>query len=249
MAVIRAHEAYFFEQITSPKNPMLDLGCGDGDFLKIVFEHFDTGIDLDMGKLKRAKRSGAYSLVCCSNACKLPLPDNHFHTIISNCVLEHIPDLQKVIQEVSRTLHDNGEFIFTTWTPLFNKSLWINKEWYLKWKTKQLDHFTLLSLEEWKEILERNNLHITWTQYYLHPRDLKRMDFYESLSLLGFGKIRMINLYRLIVPLFPSFLTKMFAKALEKKYDRKKNDNIGCAVAIRAEKRMSSLSTPGGRTH
>jgi ubiquinone/menaquinone biosynthesis C-methylase UbiE len=247
MAIIRAYEANFFKQIASSKNPTLDLGCGDGDFLKNVFEHFDTGIDLDMEKLKRAKRGGAYSILCCCNASQLPLPDNYFHTIISNCVLEHIPDVQKVIQEVSRVLHENGEFIFTTWTPLYNKSLWINKEWYINWKTKRLDHFTLLSLEEWKKILEKNNLQITWTQYYVHPRDLKQMDFYETISLLGFGKIRIINLYSLIIPLFPTFLTKIIARAFEKRYGREKNKNTGCAVAIKAKKRLSNPN--GERAH
>lgn len=42
------------------------------------------------------------------NACALEFPDNHFDYIYSNAVLEHIAEVDKACQEMSRVVHPDG---------------------------------------------------------------------------------------------------------------------------------------------
>lgn len=94
--------------------PILDIGCGDGIFASILCtELIDTGIDPDQSELDCARRTNAYrELIACFGN-NIPMPDKSYATIISNSVLEHIPDLVPVLKEANRLLADDGRFHIT----------------------------------------------------------------------------------------------------------------------------------------
>jgi SAM-dependent methyltransferase len=102
--------------------PILDLGCGEGLFAKIVFaEKIDTGIDPNPKELKRAEDLGGYhELICCWGD-SIPKPDQSYSTIFSNSVMEHIPDIKPVFREVYRLLKSNGSFYMTVPSDLFDQ--------------------------------------------------------------------------------------------------------------------------------
>lgn len=236
MAVVRAFEAEILKKNVLLKSPSLDLGCGDGKFTKIVFGRLDSGIDIDKNEIRRAKGMDAYSMLHLADAHHIPYPDEHFSFIFSNCVIEHINDPEHLIEEVARVLNDKGEFVFTTWTPRFNRSLLIHKKWYVRWKSEALKHYSIKSVQEWKEVLQKKGLKIVWTETYIDCDKVKYLDLMELISLIGVWKFRLINLYKLLVPLFPDFLITKFANSLEKKFKNDTNKGNGCAVAIKAVK-------------
>lgn len=94
--------------------PILDIGCGDGIFASILCSaQIDTGIDPDKPELNSARESQAYrELIGCFGN-DIPKPDKSFATIVSNSVLEHIPDLVPVLKEANRLLADDGRFYIT----------------------------------------------------------------------------------------------------------------------------------------
>lgn len=94
--------------------PILDIGCGDGIFASILCtDQIDTGIDPDKAELDAARETLAYrELIACFGN-DIPKPDKSFATIISNSVLEHIPDLVPVLKEANRLLADDGYFHIT----------------------------------------------------------------------------------------------------------------------------------------
>lgn len=109
---LRAVEARFYENIHLP-SPTLDLGCGDGHFASLTFgRKLETGIDPWEGPLRQAQHTGAYLELIHGSGNKLPFADAHFASVISNSVLEHIPDLEPVVAEVARVLKPGGPFIF-----------------------------------------------------------------------------------------------------------------------------------------
>jgi SAM-dependent methyltransferase len=94
--------------------PMLDLGCGDGTFANTLFaEKVDTGADPDSRELQRARELGVHTeLIQCVGS-SIPKPDGSYNTVISNSVMEHIPNLPPVLDEVHRVLAPRGLFCFT----------------------------------------------------------------------------------------------------------------------------------------
>jgi SAM-dependent methyltransferase len=96
------------------ERPILDLGCGDGLFAKVLFtEAVDTGVDADQRELEVAAKVGRHrELICCYGAA-IPKPDAFYQSVFSNSVLEHIPHLEPVLRETFRVLAPGGVFYFT----------------------------------------------------------------------------------------------------------------------------------------
>ncbi len=247
MAVVRAYESIFWRRNVDLSSPVLDLGCGDGKFTSIVFGKLDVGLDISSKEVQRAQSQGAYDDLHCGDALKIPYPDDYFNSIVSNCVLEHIPHPESLIREIARVLRVNGEFLFTTWTPLFSQSLLLSRKWYVKWKNKRNHHVSLKSFQEWEAILQDNGLETVESENYIDPGKLRNLDLLELVSLLGVWKFRMINVYKLLAPHLPDFVIKGMTRSLGRFYTKGNKDN-GCAVFIRAQKmgRVNSLGSPTG---
>jgi len=110
--VLRAVEARFYENIDLPA-PTLDLGCGDGHFASLAFPRpLEVGLDPWVGPLAEATKRAAYQRTVQSEASSIPYPDRYFASAVSNSVLEHIPDLDPVLTELSRVLAPGAPFIF-----------------------------------------------------------------------------------------------------------------------------------------
>lgn len=111
-AVLRAVECRFYQDYRL-EPPVLDLGCGDGHFASIAFEGgLDVGIDPWWGPVQEASRRGSYHLAVQGSGDRLPFPDAHFGSAVSNSVLEHIPELDPVLAELSRVLKPGALFLF-----------------------------------------------------------------------------------------------------------------------------------------
>jgi len=108
-----------FADIKSGDN-VLDLGCGAGNdcFVAraIVGETGKvTGLDFTEAMLKKAiennKKLGFTNVAFISGDIEeMPLPNNHFDVIVSNCVLNLVPDKNKAFAEIMRVLKSGGHF-------------------------------------------------------------------------------------------------------------------------------------------
>lgn len=120
-ALLRAVEARFYHHIDMP-GPILDVGCGDGHFSQMAFTTpLHVGIDPWWGPLKKAQRSGMYHALIHGLGDRMPFPDETFATAVSNSVLEHIPDVQAVLNETSRVLQPGGKLVITMPSHLFTE--------------------------------------------------------------------------------------------------------------------------------
>jgi SAM-dependent methyltransferase len=112
-ALLRAVEARFYQALLPLEEPVLDVGCGDGHFASVAFPlPLTAGIDPGHTVLSEARDRGAYHLLAQALGDGLPFADGHFATVISNSVLEHIPDVDTVLAEIARVLRTGGRFIF-----------------------------------------------------------------------------------------------------------------------------------------
>lgn len=111
-ALLRAVEARFYQDIPLT-GPILDLGCGDGHFATMLSAPAPfIGVDPWWGPLNEARQRNVYSFVVQASGAGMPFPSSYFGTVISNSVLEHIPDLDPVLAEAARVLRPGGAFIF-----------------------------------------------------------------------------------------------------------------------------------------
>ena len=102
---------------------VLDLGCGEGRHVISAYMAHDIqaiGVDLSFDDLKiSAERFKHFSeldndkksfSLSASNALSLPFASNSFDAVICSEVLEHIPDYQAVLAEITRVLKPKGVF-------------------------------------------------------------------------------------------------------------------------------------------
>jgi SAM-dependent methyltransferase len=126
-SLLRAVEARFYCDLDFPA-PILDIGCGDGHFATIAFDHsLDVGLDPWGGPIQEAaRRGGSDSLVQAGGGC-MPFPDAHFGSALSNSVLEHIPQVDVVLQETARVLKPGAPFVFCVPNHNFSESLSVGR--------------------------------------------------------------------------------------------------------------------------
>jgi len=189
MALIRPQEAMlFYQNKKTIKQPILDFGCGDGFFTETVFgkKSIDVGLDLINSRAEEAEKKGIYKKVAFYDGKTIPYPDNYFKTVISNCVLEHISDLDVVLKEVYRVLKPNGIFMTTVMTTNWEKHLFGSKilgKIYVNWLRKKQEHFSLLSEQKWNSKLGKCGFTIKKTEGYISPKNANYLDLFHYLSL------------------------------------------------------------------
>ncbi len=186
-ALLRAVEAEFYDDFELAA-PVLDLGCGDGLFAHQVFEQtLEAGIDPALASLREAKSYGAYRLLAQSVGARLPFPSGHFRSAISNSVLEHIPDLQPVLNETGRVLASGSLFLFCVPNQRWPQKLWLSG-WlgrlglnrlaaaYVRLFTRISRHINMLSPEEWEQRLQRAGFSVERYWHYFPPAALGALE-------------------------------------------------------------------------
>jgi SAM-dependent methyltransferase len=113
-ALLRGVEARMIGALDLPR-PILDLGCGDGTFAQAALtQPLDAGIDPSPVAVAEARRRGMHRDLRIGEGAVLPFEDAAFATVLSNSVLEHIPEIAPTLREVHRVLRPGGLFVFTT---------------------------------------------------------------------------------------------------------------------------------------
>jgi SAM-dependent methyltransferase len=193
-ALLRAVEARFYTDLPM-RGPILDLGCGDGHFASIAFsKQLDVGLDPWPAPLQEAHRRGSHRLLTCSSGARMPFPAASFATVISNSVLEHIPDVEPVIQEVSRVLKPGGWFHLCVPGPNFRRFLSVARaldslglqglaEGYRRLFDRISRHYHYAPPADWAERLARSELHLERWWTYFSPRALMALEWGHPLGI------------------------------------------------------------------
>ena len=95
--IMRTIEAGILAEVPFPR-PILDIGCGDGHFGSVIFpQGADVGLDPGIADLSEAVHRGVYRLLVSADSGAMPFPTAWFGSVVSNCVFEHIPDIDTTV--------------------------------------------------------------------------------------------------------------------------------------------------------
>ena len=183
-ALMRAVEASFYAGLHLPQ-PILDVGCGDGHFVTVAFDQkIAVGVDPWATPLREAAQRDGYRSLCRADGASMPFPDAYFESAISNSVLEHIPQVQAVLQETGRVLKPGAPFVFCGPNQRFLESLSIGRfldvahlkplgDRYRSFFNRISRHYNSDPPEVWKERLAKAGFTLERWWHYYPPDALK----------------------------------------------------------------------------
>lgn len=185
-ALLRAVESRFYQELPIVE-PVLDLGSGDGSFAAQTFSRpLDVGLDPWHGPLWESHGRGAHKWLTLANGAHIPFADGAFRTIVSNSVLEHIPDLDPVLAECFRVLSPGGYLLFCSPSDHFTDWLIgakIAGDGYRRLFNRISRHHHCDSPAVWQERLARVGFSVERAWYYFSPRALRALELGHYLGL------------------------------------------------------------------
>lgn len=194
-ALVRGVECRLFEQAGALAEPVLDVGCGDGHFASLAFDaKLYAGIDPNPDSLREARSRGAHRHTVRASAIRIPFRDDSFETVIANCVVEHIPDIDATLGEVARVLRPGGRFLFGVPSqhfarmllfPTLLRALGLDRlaGSYGAWFNRHSRHFHTDDPGTWHTRLTAHGLRIEHHEYYVAPAGHRAFDLAHYLSL------------------------------------------------------------------
>lgn len=216
----RSLEAYAISKIDL-KSPVLDIGCGFGEFAGVFFDNMiEIGVDIDQKDLALAGQKKRYKSLIFADARNLPFEDKSFNSIISISTLEHIEGVEKVFKEAYRVLKDGGIFVFTVPTSRLNKTLVIPfffeklrllflKKIYVALFHFSFKHKTIVSKSRWLKWAKEEGFKINTYEGTISKKQIILFEFGLPLALPT-------QLFRLIfnkrLPISPDFRVSVLYK-------------------------------------
>jgi SAM-dependent methyltransferase len=197
----------------SYSSPILDLGCGDGLVTSFVLSQVEVGVDPEPEPLRRAAATGIYGHLEQAYIEQAHVPEGEFGTVLSNSVLEHIPDLGPVLRRVNALLRPGGRFVFTVPTERFSDYLSFPFSRYKRWRNRRLQHLNLWPEERWIRQLEGAGFEVEVMLPYLRRPLVLLWDWLELVQQPRLGRARLFGLFWRRLP--PRVIAGLAARAAQ----------------------------------
>lgn len=185
LSLIRAKEALVWQKFLPLTKPVLDYGCGDGFFAKIAWGKMEVGLDIEESRIKEVE-DGIYKQIVCYDGRKIPIKAGRVNTVVSNCVLEHVANVEEAVIEINKVLAKGGRFLTTVMAQPWERYL-VGKDvlgnGYAKWLRRKQVHKNLFAIEKWRELFTKHGFEIVEEIGYLTPGVCQRIELSHFLSL------------------------------------------------------------------
>jgi SAM-dependent methyltransferase len=238
LAAWRAAELKALRRCTFAQ-PVLEIGCGNGRFTALLLERVDWGVDLNPREVELSGQGNSiYRRLGCMDARRLKFADGVFATVFANCVVEHIPDLARVLSECRRVLRPGGAFIATVPLIEMNQHLLLKKPWYSRLRARQLRHRHLLAESAWVAALSQAGFTTIETTPYLSARMCELWDRVDGPLSIGAGPLTLGRAYRLTLRLTPATLRSRLNRKWRHYFMKALQEDLAgtpCAMLIQAK--------------
>lgn len=155
----------------------LEVGCGGGILtMEIAKLGFEThGLDISENAIQQARyqaeKEGLAIHYQVASALELPFEDQSFDVVFCCDVLEHLPDLDKAIEEIARVTKKGGVFFYDTINrTLFSKIsvIKVAQEW-------KMFAFMPENLHVWDMFITPDELVAALNSNHIEQKDMKGM--------------------------------------------------------------------------
>jgi len=194
LALLRAIECR--EVAVQPlESPLLDLGCGDGVFGQVLYgSQPQVGLDYSLRELRTCQSRRVYRSLVRGDMARLPFSDDHFRTVFSNGVLEHVMGLEAGLGEVRRVLQPDGHLVMTV--PTMQDELEMSGAALLRWLgwqrgaqayadiyNRAFGQINVHDVDGWREMMARAGLEVVSYRAYAGPGVFRLHDLTMPLGL------------------------------------------------------------------
>jgi ubiquinone/menaquinone biosynthesis C-methylase UbiE len=105
-----------------PSDRILDLGCGTGIVARVLRERLGgaaniAGVDVNTVMIEKARSIAPEMDWHVGNVMALPFVDGSFDLVLSQEMLQFVPDRVTALREVRRVLSPGGRLLVSTWRP------------------------------------------------------------------------------------------------------------------------------------
>lgn len=106
------HEWVIDQLPLTPTQTLLDVGTGPGDFPRLLRSKGHEGrivaADLSEGMIQTAHTTEPNEAWVIADVQYLPFPDRYFNGVMARHMLYHVPDIDKAVRELARTVKADG---------------------------------------------------------------------------------------------------------------------------------------------
>lgn len=188
VALWRSVEAKHLSEVKLLR-PILDVGCGWGEFAEAFGVKIDMGVDLAPRDLYAAAKGKMYKNLALADARSLPFADNSYSSIFSISTFEHITETPSLLKEMFRVLKPGGTLAITmetkdvdenTFYRPFLKKIGLRKlsDW-LTWAYNTKFHRHTLPLRsKWVKDIKKTGFDVIITKDIISPTITKLYDIF-----------------------------------------------------------------------
>jgi ubiquinone/menaquinone biosynthesis C-methylase UbiE len=136
----------------------------------------------------QAPATNIYKKIVEYDGVTIPFRAGTFGTIISNCVFEHIPHIEKSVREMYRVNKKNGLLMTTVMCSSWSNNLAGGKLFgkkYINWFNRFQQHNSLLSKKEWTSLFKKCGYEIVESIDYLYKTSAQKTEIYHFLSIFS----------------------------------------------------------------
>ncbi len=230
LALMRAVECDLFSRHAFER-PILDIGCGDGTFARMLFNGvlIDAAVDVDPQEAERARATRCYTEVRVGNAEALPFESGAAGSVLCNSVLAAVPDCDAALSEIHRVLRPGGRVYLTVPSPRCTQFLFWSRmlarlglrglaRRYAKWTPTLFRARHLLEPDDWVRRLERAGLRVEACEPYMAERTARVQDAFLPTAIsaalakrLAGRRLWLPRLHRLVVRSYRRWLRGPYA--------------------------------------